>query len=199
MLSSMRPLADPPEQGGGLLPLKRSISLHLETGKPGMSDVRENSRLGHLFRPSPFSRDRAYWLDGHVLHWRSGVEGGRMSLSEVKSVRVILPPAGQGTARCIIRTAEGGWHRFSDDYWFGWNRVERHRWGTREHRRGSFLGLVAALARRARKANPAVALTYGPGRGRPFAPEDLNRARGFAGELDAPPPEQGEDGKPSAA
>jgi len=164
-----------------------------------MTDVRENSRLGHLFRPSPFSRDRAYWLDGHVLRWSSGFDSGRLNLSELASVQLILSPAGHGTARCILRTAGGRLHRFSDDYWFGWNRVERHRWGTREHRRGSFLGLVAALARRARKANAAVMLTYGPGRGRPFAPEDLNRARRFAGERDAPPPEQGEDGKPSAA
>ena len=164
-----------------------------------MTDVRENSRLGHLFRPSPFSRDRAHWLDGHVLRWRSGVESGALNLSEVASVQLILPPAGHGTARCILRTAEGSLRRFSDDYWFGWNRVERHRWGTREHRRGSFLGLVAALARRARKANPAVVLTYGPGRGRPFAPEELDRMRGFAGEPHGSPPEQGEDGKPSAA
>lgn len=164
-----------------------------------MTDVRENSRLGHLFRPSPFSRDRAYWLDGHVLRWRSGFDSGRLNLSDVASVQLILPPAGHGTARCILRTAEGRLHRFSDDYWFGWNRVERHRWGTREHRRGTFLGLVAALARRARKANPAVALTCGPGRGRPFAPEELDRMRGFAGEPHGPPPEQGEDGKPSAA
>lgn len=160
-----------------------------------MTDVRENSRLGHLFRPSPFSRDRAYWLDGHMLHWRSGVEGGRMNLSEVACVQVILPPPGRGTARCIIRTAEGTLHRFSDDYWFGWNGVDRHRWGVREHRRASFLGLVAALVRRARKANPAVALRFGPGRGRPFAPEELDPARGVAGGT----PEQGEDGKSGAA
>ena len=164
-----------------------------------MIDVRENSRLGHLFRPSPFSRDRAYWVDGHMLHWRSGVEGGRMSLSEVVCIQVILPPPGQGTARCIIRTAEGTLHRFSDDYWFGWKRLDRHRWGVREHRRASFLGLVAALARRAGKANPAVTLRFGPGRGRLFAPEELDRARGFVGQTGASPPEQGEDGQTGAA
>lgn len=164
-----------------------------------MIDVRENSRLGHLFRPSPFSPDRAYWLDGHVLRWRSGVESGALNLSQVASVQVILPPAGQGTARCIVRTVEGRLYRFSDDYWFGWNRVERHRWGVREHRRGTFLGLVAALARRARKANPAVALTYGPGRGRPFAPEELDRARGFMVQTGVHTPEQGEDGQTGAA
>jgi hypothetical protein len=164
-----------------------------------MNEVRENSRLGHLFRPSPFSPDRAYWLDGHVLRWRTGVESGWLALTEVVSVQVILPPAGHGTARCMLRTAEGRLHRFSDDYWFGWNRVERHRWGIREHRRGTFLGLVAALARRARKANPAVALTYGPGRGRPFAPEELDRARGFCGKTAGHPPEQGEDGQAGAA
>ncbi|WP_157532739.1 hypothetical protein [Hyphomonas polymorpha] len=160
-----------------------------------MTDARENSRLGHLFRPSPFSRDRAYWLDGHMLHWRNGVEGGRMSLSEVTCVQVILPPARYGTARCTIRTEEGTLHRFSDDYWFGWTGAERHRWGVREHRRASFLGLVTALARRARKANPAVTLRFGPGRGRPCVPEELDQARCFVEVT----PEQGEDGKSGAA
>ena len=164
-----------------------------------MIDAGENSRLGHLFRPNPFSSDRAYWLDGHVLRWRQGVESGSLSLSEVTLMQIILPPAGDGSARCILRTAEGGLHRFSDDYWFGWNRLERHRWGLREHRRATFLGLVAALARRTRKANPAAALRRGAGRGEPFVPEDLDQMRGFVGRRDADPPEQGEDAQGGAA
>ncbi|ABI76330.1 hypothetical protein HNE_1265 [Hyphomonas neptunium ATCC 15444] len=172
---------------------------HRTPGLADMTDARENSRLGHLFRPSPFSRDRAYWLDGHVLRWRSGVESGWLSLSEVTLVQVTLPPAGHGTARCTLRTAECCVHRFSDDYWFGWNRVERHRWGTREHRRATFLGLVAALARRVRKANPAAALTYGPDKGRPFEPEELDQTQGFPARREPVPPERGEDGNPGAA
>lgn len=164
-----------------------------------MIDAGENSRLGHLFRPTPFSSDQAYWLDGHVLHWRRGVDGGRLNLSDVVCVQVILPPAGHGTARCIVRTAQGRLHRFSDDYWFGWVSGERHRWGIRQHRRASFLGLVAALARRVRKANPAAELRYGPGRGRAFVPEELDQARGFVGRSGALPPERGEDGKSGAA
>jgi hypothetical protein len=164
-----------------------------------MIDAGENSRLGHLYRPSPFSSDRAYWLDGHVLRWRQGVVSGWLNLGDVTLVQLILPAAGHGTARCILRTAEGGLHRFSDDYWFGWNRLERHRWGLREHRRATFLGLVAALARRTRKANPDVALRHGAGRGQPFLPEDLDQARGFTGHRSADPPEQGEDAPPGAA
>lgn len=174
------------------------VAIH-GNGMAVMIDAGENSRLGHLYRPNPFSADRAYWLDGHVLRWRQGVESGRLSLSDVSLVQVILPPPGQGKARCIIRTAKGGLHRFSDDYWFGWNRLERHRWGLREHRRATFLGLVAALARRTRKANPAAALMRGPGRGKPFGPEDLDHVRGFLGCRDADPPEQGEDAQGGAA
>lgn len=164
-----------------------------------MTDARENSRLGHLFRPSPFSRDRAYWLDGHVLRWRRGVESGWLSLSDVTLVNVTLPPAGRGTARCTLRTADGCVHRFSDNYWFGWNGVERHRWGLREHRRATFLGLTAALARRVRKANPDATLRYGPGKGRPFEPEALDQTQGFLDKPQAVPPERGEDGNAGAA
>ena len=142
-------------------------------------DVQENSRLGHLFRPGPFRRQRAYWIDSGDLRWRVGGVSGRLPLTEVVAVRLMVPAKGMGTARCVIEAADGSLHRISDAYWFGWSAAERHRWGHSAHRRESFMGLASALVRRVRRANPSARLVRGAGSGEIFEPDDLDRAEGF--------------------
>lgn len=125
----------------------------------------ESSRHGHVFRPGPFHRLRAYWLDGGVLHWRIGHETGHVALQDIKGIRFNLPEGGEAmTAHCRIEERSGRTHRISDRYWWRWTQEERHRFGKHERQTATFRGLTFTLARRLMKTNREAVIQTGPGR-----------------------------------
>jgi len=131
-----------------------------------MTDSRENSRFGHVFRPGPFRARQAWWLDGHVLHWKIGHSAGRIALAEIASMRLHLPEGGAAlTAHCDLFETSGRRHRITDRHWFRWIPRERHRFGRHERREATFRGLTFTLARRLARANPQARLLIGPSRG----------------------------------
>lgn len=131
-----------------------------------MSNVQENSRHGHVFRPGPFHKSRAYWLDGAILHWRIGDDEDHVPLSDIAAMRLYLPDGGDAvTAQCVLVENNGRRHRISDRYWWRWTRDERHRFGRHQRRTATFCGLSYTLARRLVKANPQAVCQTGPGRG----------------------------------
>lgn len=145
---------------GGLLSMPSRL--------PGleMSGAKENSRYGHVFRPGPFHKSRAYWLDGAILHWRIGDHADHVALDDIAAMRLYLPAGGEAvTAQCVIVENNGRRHRISDRYWWRWTREERHRFGRHQRRTDTFRGLVCTLARRLVKANPQAVCQTGPGRG----------------------------------
>lgn len=131
-----------------------------------MTNARQNSQHGHVFRPSVVHRRRAYWLDGAVLHWEKGGEKGHVSLSDVTALHVWMPPPGPVRhAHCIVFERSGRRHTITDRYWFAFDARDRRRWGQAQHRPETFAGLVVTLARRLEKANPDARLMTGPGYG----------------------------------
>ncbi len=131
-----------------------------------MTNAREQSQHGHVFRPSPFHRPRAYWLDGAVLHWRIGSEEGHVQLADIASMRLDLAAGPGRGAICVLTEKSGRTHRFCNRYWPCWTREERHGWGRLQWRDATFRGLAFTLARRLRKANREAVIEAGPGRGR---------------------------------
>ena len=118
-----------------------------------MTNARENSRTGHVFREGPLRRSRAFWIDGAVLHWRIGRETGHCKLSDIAALD--MDPTG---GRCLIRLANGQVLKVSDLYWFTWEAAERHRLGSFERRRTTFANFVTELsARLARARTPPTA------------------------------------------
>lgn len=130
-----------------------------------MTNAREMSRHGHVFRPGPFHRRRAYWLNGAVLHWRIGTSEGHVALTDIASMR-LNPAEGTGAAsRCVLVERTGRVHKFSDIYWPRWTKQERCHWGRLQRRNATFRGLTFTLARRLKTANPEALIETGPGRG----------------------------------
>lgn len=130
-----------------------------------MTNAREMSRHGHVFRPGPFHRRRAYWLNGAVLHWRIGTSEGHVALTDIASMR-LNPAEGTGAAsRCVLVERTGRVHKFSDIYWPRWTKQERSHWGRLQRRDATFRGLTFTLARRLKTANPEALIETGPGRG----------------------------------
>lgn len=129
------------------------------------NNARENSKHGHVFRPGPFHRHRAYWLDGAKLHWRIGNQAGHLPLSDISALRLYLPEGGNAvTAQCVLVGKSGHRHKISDRYWWRWTLQERHRFGHHERRTATFRGLTFTLARRLKKANSNAIFELGPGR-----------------------------------
>jgi hypothetical protein len=129
-----------------------------------MTDAHENSQHGHVFRPGPLHRRRAYWLDGTVLHWRIGNSPGHVGLADIASIRLNLPEDTSVVARCVLIEKTGRIHKLCDRCWPSWTKEERHQWGRLQRRRGSFRSLTFTLARRLRKANPDATIVVGPSR-----------------------------------
>mgnify|MGYP007078756602 FL=1 len=129
-----------------------------------MTKAREHSRHGHAFRPGPFHKRRAYWLDGGVLHWRIGSREGHAHLADIASMRLNLTEGTGAAARCVLVEKSGRTHKLSDIYWPRWTRNERHQWGRLQRREATFRALTSTLARRFRKANPDAVLETGPTR-----------------------------------
>lgn len=129
-----------------------------------MTDAGAFSQHGHVFRPGPFHRRRAYWLDGTVLHWRIGAEEGHVHLADIASMRLNLADGTRAAARCVLVERTGRVHKLSDLYWPRWTREERRSWGRPQRRDATFRGLTFTLARRLGKANPAALLEAGPSR-----------------------------------
>lgn len=130
-----------------------------------MTDAREDSQHGHVFRPGPFRRSRAYWLDGHVLRWQIGAETGHVHLANVVAMRLHLPSIPGHVQRCVLVERDGRTHRICDRYW-------PHRGDTDHSPRRrmqlhpeTFRNLTFTLVQRLAKANPTAALRIGPGRG----------------------------------
>jgi len=115
-------------------------------------DAQEFSKYGHVFRPGLFRRRRAFWLDGHILHWRKGRVKGHVPLSAIMDV-VVTERA--GGAVCRLVEANGQTHRICERHWFGWEVGERHRFGTSELHSATFASLVSAIRRRMNKERPA--------------------------------------------
>lgn len=126
-----------------------------------MTEARENSRLGHVYRPGPFHRRRAYWLDGEALHWQIGRASGHVALRDIAGLRLDLTP---GAGRCVLVESSGRRHRLSDRCWPGSTVPERHLWGRMERHETTFRGLSVTLARRLARINPQAAIETGPGR-----------------------------------
>jgi hypothetical protein len=129
-----------------------------------MTDAGEFSQHGHVFRPGPFHRRRAYWLDGTVLRWRVRTEEGHVHLADIASMRLNLAEGTGAAARCVLADKNGRVHRLSDLYWPRWTREERRSWGRAQRRTATFRGLTFTLARRLSQANPAALLQTGPSR-----------------------------------
>ena len=130
-----------------------------------MTNVREQSQHGHVFRPGPFHWRRAYWLDGAVLHWRIGSREGHVALTDIASMRLNLAEGTGAASRCVLVERTGRVHKFSDIYWPRWTKQERSHWGRLQRRDATFRGLTFTLARRLKKANSEAVLQTGPGRG----------------------------------
>ena len=130
-----------------------------------MTNARELSQHGHVFRPGPFHRQRAYWLDGGLLHWRIGSDEGHVALADIASMRLNLAEGTGAAARCVLVESAGRVHKLSDIYWPRWTRQERPYWGRLQRRDASFRGLTFTLARRLKNANPDAVIQTGPGRG----------------------------------
>lgn len=130
-----------------------------------MSDAREQSRHAHVFRPGPFHRRRAWWLDGAVLHWRIGSGEGHVQLADIVSMRLDLAEGTGSAARCVLVEKTGRVHRLRDRYWPRWTREERRYWGRLQRRNATFRALTFTLARRLKDANPDAVIETGPGRG----------------------------------
>lgn len=122
----------------------------------------ECGRFGHVFRPGPFSRCRAYWLDGHVLHWRIGADQGHVPLSALASLRVNLPACPGLAAGCVLTEKGGRFHRLSARHWPRWTEAERHAWGRMRRHEATFRNLTHMLARRLARANRAATIETGP-------------------------------------
>ena len=130
-----------------------------------MTNARELSQHGHVFRPGPFHRCRAYWLDGAVLHWRIGSVEGHVQLSEIASMRLNLADGTGSAARCVLVEKTGRVHKLCDRYWPRWTQEERRYGGRLQRRDTTFRALTFTLARRLKKANPDAVIQTGPGRG----------------------------------
>ena len=112
-------------------------------------DRQEFSRYGHVFRPGLLCGKRAFWLNGAVLHWRTGNRKGHVALSDITGVTVERRPGGR---ICRLVEVDGRVHRIFERHWFGWEAGERHRIGTSELRSPTFVSLVSAINRRMRKS-----------------------------------------------
>lgn len=130
-----------------------------------MTNARELGRYGHEFRPGPFHRHRAYWLDGAVLHWRIGNEVGHVPLTGIEAMRLDLAEGAGPASRCVLVETSGRVHKLCDRYWPRWTRAERGNWGRLQRRGATFHSLTFTLARRLIAAHPAARLETGPGRG----------------------------------
>lgn len=130
-----------------------------------MSDARDLGQHGHVFRPGPLHRLRAYWLDGAELHWRSGSEDGHVQLSEIASMRLNLADGTASAARCVLTEKSGRVHKLCDRYWPRWTKGERRYWGRLQRLNATFRALTFTLARRLKNANPDAVIETGPGRG----------------------------------
>lgn len=130
-----------------------------------MTNARELGQHGHVFRPGPFHRRRAYWLDGAVLHWRIDSAEGHAQLADIASMRLYLPEGTGTAARCVLVEKAGRVHKLCDRYFPRWTKEERHYWGRLQRREATFRGLTFTLARRLKKANPEALFEMGPGRG----------------------------------
>ncbi|WP_186396633.1 hypothetical protein [Stappia sp. TSB10GB4] len=129
-----------------------------------MTSALEQSQHGHVFRPGRLRRQRAYWLDGAVLHWRIGSREGHVALTDIASLRLNLPATPRLAASCVLVEKTGRVHKLSDIYWPRWTREERPYWGRLQRREATFRALTFTLARRLNKANPDAILETGPGR-----------------------------------
>lgn len=134
-----------------------------------MTNAHEKSQHGHVFRPGPFRRRRAYWLDGGVLHWRIGDSPGHVPLTDIASMRLHVPEGGTKNigalaARCVLVEKSGRVHKLCDRYWPRWTKEERRYWGRLQRRNATFRGLTFTLARRLAKANPEAVFNTGPSR-----------------------------------
>lgn len=129
-----------------------------------MTNAREQSQHGHVFRPGLFHRRRAYWLDGAVLHWHIGSSEGRVALTDIASMRLNLAEGTGAASRCLLVERTGRTHKLSDICWPRWTKEERRYWGRLQKRDATFRGLTFTLARRLKKANPQAVLEAGPGR-----------------------------------
>jgi hypothetical protein len=87
-----------------------------------VTNARENSRYGHVFRPGPFRRVRAYWVDGAILHWRVESEVGHCRIADI--VRLEQCGESQGW---ILAESNGHVHWLSGVYCYRWIPTERHR------------------------------------------------------------------------
>ena len=94
-----------------------------------MTNAREQSQHGHAFRPGPFHRRRAYWLDGAMLHWRIGSSEGHVALTDIASMRLNLAEGTGAASRCVLVERTGRVHKLSDIYWPRWTKQERRYWG----------------------------------------------------------------------
>lgn len=120
-----------------------------------MTDARENSKYGHVFRPGPLRAMRSYWIDSGMLRWRIGGREGRVPVAEIVSMRLWMPAG--APAYCRLVDSSGRAHAITDRHWFGL--------GRRQQREASFRGLVFTLARRVKAANPQAQFLEGLSRG----------------------------------
>ncbi len=122
-------------------------------------------QYGHVFRPGPFHRRRAYWLDSAVLHWRIDSAKGHVQLADIASMRLNLAEGTGSAARCVLVEKSGRVHRLCDRYWPIWAKEERLYLGRLQQRNATLRNLTSTLGRRLRKANPDAVLETGPSRG----------------------------------
>lgn len=129
-----------------------------------MTNTHESSKRGHVFRPGPFHRRRAYWLNGAVLHWRVGSEEGYTPLAEIESMRLYLPEGANLSGRCVLVDKTDRVHKLCDRYWPRLTKTEWRSWGRLQRREATFRNLTCTLARRLGKENPEAVIEQGPGR-----------------------------------
>jgi len=111
-------------------------------------DAQEFSKYGHVFRPSPFRKKQAFWLNGDILHWRDNHHKGHVALSEITDL-IVYERFGANV--CRLTDNKGRRHYISERYWFGWEAGEKRRFGTSELHGPTFASLVSAIRWRLRK------------------------------------------------
>lgn len=106
-------------------------------------DTQEFSRYGHVVRPGPFRRTQAFWVNGHVLHWRKGREKGHLPLSDIAALTIQHNPSGRV---CLVTARDGRTCRIAERHWFRWKIGER--FGSSELHAATFTSLVSIIRRR---------------------------------------------------
>ncbi len=141
------------EDGAGALSGGADAGDALRAGVP--SDAAPGP-IAHAFRPTIFSAEHRYVLDGDALLCHDGKREERLALADVVRVRVYAVPSGTGgmLKRTVLRLRSGAKRVLQA------NSFER--FGASEDRADTYRRLVVALLQRVACANPQVEVLVGP-------------------------------------